>query len=595
MDAPDTPPRVGAGTPLLSAPPTSVSAHDPVAAHTAGWLLAWARHALAAGTPGQSPGPPPAGARAPRPTRVFLTAFVAERVVGVSGAGESLHAAVSEAVRAARPLLAGGPAPRRLQLDVLRDAPTPLPTPGRSDAPANEAERAAWWRLTSWQDGLLVTRAGRAWWLVPGQLLLMGMGRRRRERTPPTPRELARLALERLGLAPEAWRDPNVGLWSFQIDAWVEDATLHRALPLVQGIVPAGHPDRAALLASAAAGGEYLLRAQAADGSFSYALDPWCGTSTSGVVNVVRHAGTAWALFDLAEVTDDRRLLDAAARAVRYLTSWCRPGAEPDLEYIVDTNGKAKLGALGLGLLALSRKLALAPEPGDRERAVRLARQIVALQQPDGAFQSYLRLPGDEPDGKRSLYYPGEAILGLTALARVLGEAWPLEAAHRGATSLIESRRGAAALPPDAWLVQALEALIPLAPGPAQRIAYREHALALALAMLADQYRESAPPGFVGAFAPEPIRSARASSRAEGLLAAYRLAAAASDGRAGEIRAGLRRLAPLLLALQYDADNSFFLPEPTVARGGVRGGLDDAEIRIDYVQHHISTMLGLAR
>jgi hypothetical protein len=26
----------------------------------------------------------------------------------------------------------------------------------------------------------------------------------------------------------------------------------------------------------------------------------------------------------------------------------------------------------------------------------------------------------------------------------------------------------------------------------------------------------------------------------------------------------------------------------------MRGGLDDAEIRIDYVQHHVSAMLGIA-
>ena len=46
--------------------------------------------------------------------------------------------------------------------------------------------------------------------------------------------------------------------------------------------------------------------------------------------------------------------------------------------------------------------------------------------------------------------------------------------------------------------------------------------------------------------------------------------------------------------MQYDADNSFYLDDPAAVAGGMRGGLDDAEIRIDYVQHHISAMLGLA-
>jgi hypothetical protein len=54
------------------------------------------------------------------------------------------------------------------------------------------------------------------------------------------------------------------------------------------------------------------------------------------------------------------------------------------------------------------------------------------------------------------------------------------------------------------------------------------------------------------------------------------------------------RTVPHLLQLQYTADNSFFLARPERALGGMRGGLDDAEIRIDYVQHHISAMLRLA-
>jgi hypothetical protein len=46
--------------------------------------------------------------------------------------------------------------------------------------------------------------------------------------------------------------------------------------------------------------------------------------------------------------------------------------------------------------------------------------------------------------------------------------------------------------------------------------------------------------------------------------------------------------------MQDDADNGFFLDDPEAVVGGIRGGLDDAEIRIDYVQHHINAMLGLA-
>jgi len=39
------------------------------------------------------------------------------------------------------------------------------------------------------------------------------------------------------------------------------------------------------------------------------------------------------------------------------------------------------------------------------------------MQHPDGSFESYLRLRGDERVGGVSLYYPGEAMLGLARAA----------------------------------------------------------------------------------------------------------------------------------------------------------------------------------
>jgi hypothetical protein len=36
---------------------------------------------------------------------------------------------------------------------------------------------------------------------------------------------------------------------------------------------------------------------------------------------------------------------------------------------------------------------------------------------------------------------------------------------------------------------------------------------------------------------------------------------------------------------QYRAENSFWLPDPHLAVGGVRRSLTDTRIRIDYVQH----------
>jgi hypothetical protein len=560
---------------------------DPLAEHTASWLLRWARTQLDPASQSASLGPPPAGVRNAQPATVILTAFNGRASSGFSGQGGALLESVMSAVAEA---LVAAPAAQRLQLDIVVDEPTPIAKPDPDGKLPDRRAREAWERLTSWQDGLVVGRGGEARWLVPVQLLLQGMARRGRDVEAATPRDVLAAAMGHLGLRATAWQDAAFELWRFSTSAWIEDAARDRALPLVQGVVPVDHVDRDRMIASARAGGELLMRIQGDDGAFVYTLDPWLATQSKTAYNVVRHAGTAAALFELAAHTSDERFLKAAMRAMEHLAGWFRPSDQPGLAYVLDKDGKAKLGASGLALLALSRKLEIAPEPTDRERALQLGRQIVAMQQPDGSFDSYLRIRGNEPTGSVSLYYPGEAMLGLARVAALGIDEGFLTAAHRGADYLIASRQGRTKLPPDAWLIQALDVLHANDPKPS----YVEHAMAISKSMLADQYGPDAPPVYVGGFGNEPIRSTRTTARVEGLAAACRLGQRVGDARAPGILAAMQRTVPHLLSMQYDADNSFFLDEPDAVSGGMRGGLDDAEIRIDYVQHHISAMLGLA-
>src|SRR5262249_6995315 len=150
----------------------------------------------------------------------------------------------------------------------------------------------------------------------------------------------------------------------------------------------------------------------------------------------------------------------------------------------LDFDGKAKLGANGLALMTLTRQLELSPKQGNRDEARRLAMMILNLQNADGSFASYHSVKGNEPEGSVSLYYPGEAILGLMRLYRVDNDKRWLEAAQRGADFLIESQQKMKSLPPDAWLIQALEALYNLS----QNRRYFDHAMAIAESIIADQY-----------------------------------------------------------------------------------------------------------
>jgi hypothetical protein len=356
------------------------------------------------------------------------------------------------------------------------------------------------------------------------------------------------------------------------------------------GFSPVKEIESKHLLAAARAGGDYLIRVQKPDGSFQYSYNPIEDRFSSRTYNILRHAGTALSLFDLYKATRGVRYLDAARRAVDFLKTRFRPARESNTFYVLDNDGKAKLGANGLALIAMTRQIELDSKSADRESAVKLANLIILMQRKDGSFESYYRVRGDEPQGSVSLYYPGEAILGLVELFRLTGEKRLFDSARRGAEYLIESERRMSILPPDAWLMQALEALFKVERAPR----YAEHAIALAEAMIAEQYTENDSPAYAGGFRPGPPRATPAASRAEGMVAAYRLARSIKDSRASKIAAALKASARFQLSHQFDKSNSSSLAAPEKATGGFREGVTSMRIRIDFVQHNISSLLGIS-
>lgn len=362
----------------------------------------------------------------------------------------------------------------------------------------------------------------------------------------------------------------------------------NNAFPLAR--VVARDPGRAQLIAAARAGGDYLVRMQKPDGSFHYYYDAATDRFESRRYNIVRHAGTALSLLDLYAATREHRFLVASRRAISFLKARFRSARSGKAVYVLDYDGKAKLGASGLALAALARQIQLDRRFADRRSATRLANLILAMQRNDGSFEMRYRLSADE-QWFESLYYPGEALLGLIRLSRLTGDQRLLNAARRGAGFLIESQRRMDTLPADAWLMQALGDLYNA--GPQKQ--YAGHAIALAEAMIAEQYDDNDHADYAGGFGPGPPRATPAASRAEGLVSAYRLARSIRDVRASsKIATALRMSARFQLAQQFAPRNSGSLPNPARARGGFREGLTSNKIRIDFVQHNISSLLGIA-
>ena len=360
---------------------------------------------------------------------------------------------------------------------------------------------------------------------------------------------------------------------------------------------PAPVPSAARVDAAIAGARDYLIRHTGERGRFTYVIRS-SGDESSRRYNVLRHAGTVYALGELHDRRPDPRVAAAIERAGRhlvrrYLADGPIPGtsaiwSRPDEELSGDRR-QIKLGGLGLGLVALAVTRGVAPGVVSIERLRGLGRLIAAMQRPDGSFHSKMEVDGAFHTGFVSLYYPGEAILGLVRLYRIDRDRRWLEIAGRGVRHLIESRAEIDIddLPADHWLLIAIGELLALDAPEALGVsagAMRAGALRIADKIISEQRAG-------GSFGASP-RSTPAATRLEGLLALLG-AMAPGDPERSRIEAAVRRGLGFLLTCQVGT--------PGLRAGGVvrrcppDAGRRDAEIRIDYVQHALSAFLGARR
>jgi hypothetical protein len=528
-------------------------------------------------------------AKASRRAMLFVTRFArGQASPPAMGVGDSLVAALKAALESVATSNRSLPSPDRIQIDILDGSLAPIDKPVPSEQ-EDLSKLTATELIAVGAEGITIESENRRLYVLPSELIYKSIVAEDADEQRAS--DLLNRAAIYFGLAPEAWRSSSVKLSRFRTISFVEDRERRKALNVVNACVPVSEISRAQLLKAARAGGDYLIRAQKPDGSFYYSYNPLEDRASERAYNILRHAGTTISLFDLYAATGDSRYATAARRALGYLKTRYRPARENGSVYVIDNDDKAKLGANGLALVALTKQMELDPKSSDRESAAQLANLILLMQRKDGSFESYYQIRGDEPRESVSLYYPGEAILGLVQLYKHNGDKRLLDAARRGAAYLIESQSRMKYLPPDAWLIQAIEALHSIEREPR----YAVHSMALAEAMINDQYEESDREGYAGGFRPGLPRATPAASRAEGMLAAYKIARLTNDTRASRIAGALKLSARFQLSQQFDRDNSFFLPDAERAAGGFREGMASMRIRIDFVQHNISSLLGIAQ
>ncbi|MCC5855520.1 MAG: hypothetical protein JJU10_07585 [Idiomarina sp.] len=393
---------------------------------------------------------------------------------------------------------------------------------------------------------------------------------------------------------------PDQG-WLFTCESrYISPVTNHR---LVRGHAEYIPMSGAVAHERALAGLRYLAGAVREDGSYVYVYQSGPNREPDDY-NMVRHAGTTWALLDLfAELPagpERDQVFENLLRAVKFLRSQVHPlDSRPD-HYVMREDGTAKLGGNGLALVALVEYYKHTQDESVIQELRKLANWIVDNQSPEGEFLCHkLELSTGEVSRFLSDYYPGEAILGLMRLYSIDPDDRWKEAAAQGARWLINVRDAEKTIDTidhDHWLLYGLRAVYADVPEPL----FLAHARKLVTAILKTQVGSAEGPAATQADWRggwyTPPRTTPAACRTEGLMAAIELLT--EHGEPEEIPPLLKAVeAGLKFQLQNQIwdEQCMYLAAPERARGGFHSNLQNWHIRIDYVQHSISSLMAYAR
>jgi hypothetical protein len=339
----------------------------------------------------------------------------------------------------------------------------------------------------------------------------------------------------------------------------------------------------------------YLERACGPDGRFVYRININSGEQSRSY-NIVRHAGAIYALSMLQHTKPDQKAVDAMSRAAFFMRlNYIGPGVRPDQLVVwskpLPQPSAADLGATGLGLVALTSVELAKPNSVPHEQLQAMGRFLLFLQKSDGSFVSKYHIESGPDEDFESLYYPGEAALGLIDLYEVDHSPMWLTAAAKALSYLARSRAKIADVPPDHWALIATAKLLPYysqSASPASREELIHHATQICQSLMKDQLRNSANRSLDGSFDPTG-RTAPAATRMEGLLAALEF-----------LPDGNRRT-----EVKNTVDHGIaFLLHAQIRDGLYAGGMPGADIptepgtsdiRIDFVQHALCAWLRYQR
>ncbi|MFW5887215.1 MAG: beta-L-arabinofuranosidase domain-containing protein [Bacteriovoracia bacterium] len=335
--------------------------------------------------------------------------------------------------------------------------------------------------------------------------------------------------------------------------------------------------------------------------------------------NVLRHLGSIYSLQQLrtfnSSLIDEDKLKASIKFIVQETFRSTKEGRLGVWSCKVNKKQKKrrcqiKLGALGLALTALAPYYQRYPNIYTLEQLKSIGDFILALQKDDGSFYSKY-YPGRGPSDKwTSLYYPGEAALGLIKLYKVTDDDKYMKGALKALKYLSKKRHKMKLrkIPVDHWALIATGELFemkrPAFLNEKDKELIQEHAYKIIFKILKQQIRKSYNNNLIGGFN-RSGNSTPTSTRLEGLIAMYPFIDNPKFKKA--TKAGIKKGIDFLLTHQEPKGrfkgawtrSVISLPENVgkkeFQRKARKFNLRATEIRIDYIQHALSALIGAAK
>lgn len=317
------------------------------------------------------------------------------------------------------------------------------------------------------------------------------------------------------------------------------------------------------------AGARCLANLVQRNGSFKYRYDSDSDTLLTGY-NVLRHAGAVWAMLDVNRDVSDQKIFASCGQAAHYLLDTYLRFFRSYAHVCICEENTIKLGGNALSTLALVSLFERTQNHFLLAIAEQLAQFMLDQRLENGSLVHKRYFQSGKISNFQSMYYTGEALFALLAVYRLTQEKHWYEAALEIEQELAPKDYGVEEQ--SHWMLYFLELL---SHHETSSLGYL-HAEKIAIHILDH-------PDYLSWERSTPI-----ACRTEGLLAFLRMKRpdTVDDQTLRE-----RCLEQVKFNLKRQMD--FRLPDGSFVRGGNDRRMN--EVRIDYIQHNISSFLHFSR